>query len=76
MQTIIAGVMNINRPNFQIIGPVMELSEQMKATGVINQVHITRAVYELIFSSGFKVTERGETKLRRGDTLTTYLVIP
>lgn len=73
---IIAGVMNIKRPNFQIIGTVMELAEQMKATGITGQVQITRSVYELIFSSGFKVAERGEIKIKGGNTLTTYLVIP
>lgn len=73
---VIAGVMSLKRPNFQLIGPVMEYAAQMKATGVPGQVHITRAVYELIFSSGFKVTERGETKIRGGNTLTTYLVTP
>lgn len=73
---IVAGVMNIKRPSFQIIGSVMELAEQMKTTGIEGQVQITRSVYELIFSSGFKVTERGETKVRGDNSLTTYLVLP
>ncbi|OHT13069.1 hypothetical protein TRFO_03499 [Tritrichomonas foetus] len=72
---IIAGVMSPARPNFIMIGPVMELSAQMNETSEIGHVHITRSVYELIFASGFRIIELGDTKLRDRTLATTYYVL-
>ncbi|OHT08831.1 hypothetical protein TRFO_22593 [Tritrichomonas foetus] len=73
---VVAGIMSVNRPTFQIIGPVMDMANQLASLSIPNQVHITRAVYELVFSSGFRVHERGETIMRTGSVIPTYLVSP
>jgi PAS domain-containing protein/class 3 adenylate cyclase len=73
---LVAGVMNQHRPAFQLIGPAADISEALMRTGDLNQVHFTRSVYELIYSHNFKVTERGDVKLRGGRTLRTYVIIP
>ena len=71
---IVAGVLSFDNPTFQIIGTVGELANQVKNKGVPDQICITRAVYELIFSASFKVQEQGDTKIRGGKVIPTYLV--
>jgi class 3 adenylate cyclase len=73
---LVAGVMNRKRPAFQLIGPAANLAEALMRTGELNQVHLTRPVYEMIYSHNFKVTERGDVKLPGGRTIPTYVVIP
>ncbi|KAH0789237.1 Adenylate and Guanylate cyclase catalytic domain containing protein [Histomonas meleagridis] len=73
---IVAGVMSFSRPSLQVIGSVMDMTLQMMVTGHVNNIHITRAVYELVFSAGFNVQELGETKIRDGKSIPTYTIIP
>lgn len=73
---LVAGVLSLNKPSFQFIGPPLELAQQMKASGVPNMIHATRAVYELIYAYNFNVQERGDTKIRGGRTLRTYIIQP
>ena len=73
---LVAGVVSLNRPFFQLIGPASELADQMKETGVPNKLHITRSVYELIYAYNFKVSDRGDVHISNGRTLHTYLVVP
>ena len=73
---VVAGVMSVARPNFQIVGPVMEQTKYMRVAGVPGQVHITRAVYDLVFSAGFHVQERGEIQIGGNKTVSTYFVLP
>jgi PAS domain-containing protein len=73
---LVAGVIGRNRPAFQLMGPPANLAEALMKTGEPNQLHVTRSVYELIYSHNFHVTERGEVKIQGGKTLRTYTVIP
>ena len=71
---IVTGVLSYDNPTFQVIGTVSEMSNQVKNKGIPDQICITRAVYELIFSASFKVQEQGDTKIRGGKIIPTYLV--
>ncbi|KAK8870332.1 hypothetical protein M9Y10_008212 [Tritrichomonas musculus] len=71
---VVAGVMSLSKPTFQIIGPISEMANQLKSKGVLDQICISRAVYELIFSAGFNVQERGDMTIRGGKVIPTYLV--
>ena len=73
---LVAGVVSLNRPFFQLIGPAIELADQMKLTGVPNKLHITRSVYELIYAYNFQVSDRGDVHIGSNRTLHTYLVVP
>ncbi|OHT12932.1 hypothetical protein TRFO_17092 [Tritrichomonas foetus] len=73
---IVAGVMENLRPSLQIIGPVMEMATQMTVTGIEKHVQVTRSVYELVFSAGFHISERGDATIRGGEKVTTYLICP
>jgi class 3 adenylate cyclase len=73
---LVAGVISRNRPAFQLIATPAELAEALMRTGDIGHLHVTRSVYELIYSHNFHVTERGEVKVQGGRTLRTYSVVP
>ncbi|OHT04622.1 Adenylate and Guanylate cyclase catalytic domain containing protein [Tritrichomonas foetus] len=70
---IVAGVLGIEKPTFEILGPTINMAQQMEHHGVPMKVHISRAVYELIYGGNFKIQERGEIELKNGNTVT-YVV--
>ncbi|OHT14671.1 Adenylate and Guanylate cyclase catalytic domain containing protein [Tritrichomonas foetus] len=70
---IVAGVLGTEKPTFEILGPTINMAQQMEHHGVPMKVHISRAVYELIYGGNFKIQERGEVEIKNGNTVT-YLV--
>ena len=72
---LVAGVLGSGKPTFEILGPTINMAQQMEHHGVPMQVHISRAVYELIYGGDFKIKERGQIEIKNG-TVVTYLVSP
>ena len=72
---LVAGVLGSGKPTFEILGPTINMAQQMEHHGVPMQVHISRAVYELIYGGNFKIKERGQIEIKNG-TVVTYLVSP
>ena len=70
---IVAGVLGVGKPTFEILGPAINMAQQMEHHGVPMQVHISRSVYELIYGGKFKIKERGNIEVKNG-TVRTYLV--
>ena len=70
---IVAGVLGIGKPTFEILGPAINMAQQMEHNGVPMKVHISRPVYELIYGAGFVVKERGQIEVKNGQVYT-YLV--
>lgn len=70
---IVAGVLGIGKPTFEILGPAINMAQQMEHHGIPMNVHITRAVYELIYGENFKIKERGQVEVKNGSVIT-YLV--
>ncbi|OHS95784.1 Adenylate and Guanylate cyclase catalytic domain containing protein [Tritrichomonas foetus] len=70
---IVAGVLGIDKPTFEILGPAINMAQQMEHHGVPMQVHISRSSYELIYGCNFKVIERGQIEIKNG-SVRTYLV--
>jgi class 3 adenylate cyclase len=56
---IVVGVLGTAKPTFEILGPAINMAQQMEHTGIAMAVHISRAVYELIYGASFSVKERG-----------------
>jgi class 3 adenylate cyclase len=58
---IVAGVLGggVGKPTFEILGPAINMAQQMEHHGVPMAVHNSRAVYELIYGDTFGVKERG-----------------
>jgi class 3 adenylate cyclase len=74
---IVAGVLGggVGKPTFEILGPSINMAQQMEHHGVPMMVHISRAVYELVYGDTFQIKERGATEINSG-TVITYLVSP
>ncbi|OHT10988.1 Adenylate and Guanylate cyclase catalytic domain containing protein [Tritrichomonas foetus] len=70
---IVAGVLGVSKPTFEILGPAINMAQQMEHFGVPMNVHISRSVYELIYGDTFHIKERGEIELKKGKAVT-YLV--
>jgi len=72
---IVAGVLGVDRPTFEIFGPAINMAQQMEHHGVPMNVHISQSVYELVFAGNFKIKERGQIEVKQG-IVTTYIVSP
>ena len=70
---IVAGVIGIEKPTFEIFGPTINMAQQMEHNGVPMKVHVSRTVYELIYGGSYKIEERGQIQLKHGPAVT-YLV--
>ena len=70
---IVAGVLGTEKPTFEILGPAINMAQQMEHNGVPMQVHISRSVYELIYGGPFIIKERGQIQIKNGKVVT-YLV--
>ena len=70
---IVAGVLGTEKPTFEILGPTINMAQQMEHHGIPMKVHISRAVYELIYGGSFDVKERGEIEIKNG-TVVTYVI--
>ena len=70
---IVAGVLGTEKPTFEILGPAINMAQQMEHHGVPMKVHVSRAVYELIYGGPFEIKERGEIEIKNGPVVT-YLI--
>jgi len=70
---LVAGVLGIGKPTFEIFGPLISIAQQMEHHGIPMAVHISRPVYELIYGNSFNVKERGSIDIKTGSVVT-YLV--
>jgi class 3 adenylate cyclase len=72
---IVAGVLGVDRPTFEIFGPAINMAQQMEHHGVPMHVHISKNVFDLVFAENFKIKPRGEIEVKQG-IVTTYVVAP
>ena len=70
---IVAGVLGTEKPTFEILGPAINMAQQMEHHGVPMKVHISRSTYELIYGGSFVIKERSQIEIKKG-TVLTYLV--
>ena len=70
---IVAGVLGTEKPTFEILGPAINMAQQMEHHGVPMLVHISRSVYELVYGGAFIIKERGQVEIKSGKVIT-YLV--
>ena len=70
---IVAGVLTVAKPTFEIVGAPINLAQEMGSHGIPMAVHITRSVYELIYGDTFTIRERGTVEVK-GGTVITYIV--
>jgi class 3 adenylate cyclase len=63
----------VGKPTFEIIGPAINVAQQMEQHGPPMVVHVSRTVYELIYGDQFVVKERGAVEVK-GGIVVTYIV--
>ena len=72
---IVAGVLGIGKPTFEILGPAINRAQQMEQNGMPMMVHISMPVYELICGFNFKFENRRSIRIKN-EVVETYLVEP
>jgi len=72
---VIAGVMGIEKPTFEILGKPISFAQQMEHHGSPMLIHISRSVYELVYDGNFNIRERGRIEIK-GEQFFTYFVVP
>jgi class 3 adenylate cyclase/PAS domain-containing protein len=70
---IVAGVLGIDKPTFDILGPAIVTASKMEQQGVPMNVHIPEHSYELIKEDNFQFREKGEVEVK-GKVYHTYIV--
>ncbi|KAK8839186.1 hypothetical protein M9Y10_032114 [Tritrichomonas musculus] len=71
---IIAGVLGVGKPTFEILGPAINMAQHMEHHGVPSKVHVSRSVYELIYGDLYDIKERGQFEVKNG-TVVTFIVV-
>jgi class 3 adenylate cyclase len=70
---IVAGVLGIDKPVFDILGPAICFAAMMEQRGVPMNVHIPQHCFDLISGSNLIINERGDTEVK-GKMYRTYVV--
>ena len=70
---ITAGVLGVEKPTFDILGPAISVAAMMEHHGVPMCVHIPQYMYELVYDQPFHFKERGDVEIK-GKMIHTYLV--
>jgi guanylate cyclase len=70
---IVAGVLGIDKPTFDILGPAICFAAMMEHHGVPMCVHIPQHCMELIYGDRFVIDPRGEVDVK-GTAYQTYIV--
>jgi class 3 adenylate cyclase len=69
---IVAGVLGIGKPTFEILGPAINMAQQMEHTGQPMKVHVSEETYANVAGAHFVAVEH--RVMVRGQELKTYLV--
>jgi class 3 adenylate cyclase/PAS domain-containing protein len=69
---IVAGVLGIGKPTFEILGPAINMAQQMEHTGKPMLVHVSEATYMSVRAGPFTCYCQGATV--RGYQVKTYIV--
>ena len=70
---LVAGVLGIEKPIFDILGPDINLGIRLEQSATPMQVCIPQHVYELVYGDYFVIKEKGDLEVK-GKTYHTYNV--
>jgi class 3 adenylate cyclase len=73
---IIAGVLGVERPTFDIIGDPINVAARLQSTGIPKKIQISSEVKSLVDQTDFVIKYRGEIDLKGKGNTKTYLVDP
>lgn len=70
---IVAGILGIEKPTFDILGPAISMAAAMEHNGVPMHVHIPQHMYDLVYDEPFRFKERGFVEIK-GKSIKTYII--
>jgi PAS domain S-box-containing protein len=73
---ILAGVLGIDRPTFDIIGDPINVAARLQSTDVPGKIQISESTQELVSGLDFPIEFRGEIELKGKGKKKTYLIDP
>lgn len=71
---LIAGVLGVDKPTFDIIGDPINVSSRLQSTDIPGQIQISQSTYDLINSLDFSIRPRGEVFLKGKGKQMAYIV--
>lgn len=71
---LIAGVLGIDKPVFDIIGDPINVSARLQSTGIPGTVQISQKTYDLVSPNGYNIEPRGEIMLKGKGKQQCYIV--
>jgi PAS domain S-box-containing protein len=73
---ILAGVLGIDRPTFDIIGDPINVASRLQSTDLPGRIQISESTQELVSGMDFPIEFRGEIELKGKGKQKTYLIDP
>jgi guanylate cyclase len=73
---ILAGVLGIDRPTFDIIGDPINVAARLQSTDVPGKIQISESTQELVSGFDFPIEFRGDIELKGKGKQKTYLIDP
>jgi adenylate cyclase len=71
---ILAGVIDNEKPTFDIIGDTINVSARLRITCIVGHIQIPQSVYDLISGLDYRIEKRSEIFLKGKENTTTYLI--
>ncbi|MBD2354563.1 PAS domain S-box protein [Tolypothrix sp. FACHB-123] len=71
---VVVGIMEVEKFNYQRWGETVNLASCMESQGIPGQIQVTQNTYERLRNE-FLLQRRGEIRVPRGGTMTTYLLM-
>ncbi|KAH0785788.1 Adenylate and Guanylate cyclase catalytic domain containing protein [Histomonas meleagridis] len=73
---LIAGVLGVDKPLFDIIGDTINVAARLQSTDIPSLIQVSEGTYNCIANQKFYITQRGEIELKGKGKRMTYLVHP
>ncbi|XP_052746735.1 adenylate cyclase type 6 [Bicyclus anynana] len=71
---VVAGVIGARKPQYDIWGNAVNVASRMDSTGIINEIQVTKEVYDILATRGYKLTCRGNVNVKGKGNMVTYLL--
>ncbi|XP_016982997.2 adenylyl cyclase X E [Drosophila rhopaloa] len=71
---VMAGVVGLSKPHYDIWGHTVNMASRMSSTGVLNAIHVTQDTSKILQSFNIRCNYRGQTQVKGVGEVPTYLV--
>ncbi|XP_039764165.1 adenylate cyclase type 5-like isoform X2 [Pararge aegeria] len=71
---VVAGVIGARKPQYDIWGNAVNVASRMDSTGVVGEIQVTKEVYDILSTRGYKLICRGIVAVKGKGDMITYLL--